>query len=98
LRVDSEAVAWEYWGTQSEEHIMIVATAITAALLVGPQPGVGELPACKYDDGSGSRSVACVWDARHMGNGEGKSFVAIKINKERLIVRVSHKVAHALAN
>lgn len=33
-------------------------------------------PKCKYEDGSGQRRT-CVWDARHMGNGEGRSFLSI---------------------
>lgn len=36
----------------------------------------GLKPECRYEDGSGQRRT-CVWDARHMGNGKGRSFLSI---------------------
>lgn len=42
---------------------------------------------CEYED-----STNCVWDARHMGNGIGRSFV----NDRGHITYVSHRAAHTL--
>lgn len=50
----------------------------------GPTPYV----ACFYED-----SKNCVWDAKHMGNGEGRSFV---INRTGKLTFVPHRVAHLL--
>lgn len=51
---------------------------------------------CKYEDGSGQRR--CVWDARHMGNGEGHSVKIIHGGTDSAkYVRISHKRAHQLA-
>lgn len=52
--------------------------------------------ACKYEDGSGQ--ARCVWDARHMGNGEGRSLIIRKGGTDDMSVRViTHKRAHRLA-
>lgn len=45
-------------------------------------------PPCLAEDGSTQRS--CVWDARHRGNGEGRSFV--KVGKR--YTTVPHAWAH----
>lgn len=52
---------------------------------------------CRYDDGSGP--LPCVWDARHMGNGQGKSFIArrSKGDDPRIFI-IRHRRAHRLAN
>lgn len=42
------------------------------AVLVGAALGVGAMPPCLSEDSTG-----CYWNARTMGNGEGRSFVAI---------------------
>lgn len=41
---------------------------------------------CKFED-----SHSCVWDAKHRGNGKGRSFIA---NGEGDIKYVSHRIAH----
>ena len=43
---------------------------------------------CKQED-----SRNCVWDARHMGNGEGRSFLVRKGGKR---VFITHRRAHHL--
>ena len=44
---------------------------------------------CKQED-----STSCVWDARHRGNGEGRSFWADDTYGKRAFY--SHKIAHRL--
>lgn len=62
---------------------MVVATATLPA-----EAAPKRVKACKYED-----SVSCVWDARHIGDGKGRSFRAFKNGKIRFI---SHKRAHTL--
>ena len=40
-----------------------------------------------------SDSVNCVWDARHMGNGNGRSYLATRKGR---IVHITHQRAHRL--
>lgn len=44
---------------------------------------------CKYED-----SRNCVWDAKHRGNGKGRSF----INRNGKVTFISHRAAHALTH
>lgn len=44
---------------------------------------------CKYED-----SRNCVWDAKHRGNGKGRSF----INRNGKVIFISHRAAHALTH
>jgi uncharacterized membrane-anchored protein len=54
------------------------------------------MPRCVAEDGSGQ--ARCVWDARHMGNGEGRSVVIRKGGTDAMTVTVvTHKRAHRLA-
>lgn len=76
---------------------MNLAISALAALVVLSLPsnveikdGAQSARPCKYED-----SVSCVWDARHMGNGEGKSF---RSNAEGKITFINHKRAHSLLN
>lgn len=59
---------------------------------------VRPVPACRYDDGSlPAGAWRCVWDARHMGNGYGDSFVAFRQESgDPRIWYVSHRRAHRL--
>ncbi len=52
------------------------------------QPGNGR--ACKFEDGSGGRRP-CVWDARHRGNGQGRSVI---IDRRGRAHNISHATAH----
>lgn len=61
---------------------MIAEALLAAALLSGPQ-----YHACPYED-----SLRCVWDAKHMGNGSGTSFVSGTDEGRRTHVR--HRIAH----
>lgn len=67
---------------------------ITALLIaLGPTATHDSIPVdrpCKFED-----STFCVWDARHMGNGEGKSFMTTKKGK---VIFISHRLAHRLLN
>jgi hypothetical protein len=54
-----------------------------------------EWQACKAEDGSGQRR--CVWDGRHMGNGEGKSLIIRHGGTDDMTITViRHKRAHRL--
>lgn len=57
---------------------------------------VRHLTPCPSDEGADGQTIRpCVWDARHMGNGAGSSFI---VRKSGRIVHVSHARAHALIN
>ena len=51
---------------------MIVSAIIAVLTVLGggdpAQGAVGSLPACPWEDGSGSRPIVCVWDG---GQGQG---------------------------
>lgn len=85
---------------------LIVAALVVGAVRSDARPVVepitsARMPACSFDDGSGTGRRPCVWDARHMGNGLGDSFVAIPVYPFRgtdpVIRYVSHHRAHRLA-
>lgn len=73
--------------------LLMLPTAFSLARPSSPASAApaNTLPRCAYEDGSGSGRV-CVWDARHEGNGKGKSF--IKVGSR--ITYISHRTAHRL--
>lgn len=79
---------------------MKIAIALAVAGMTLGAPAVAgdqhrEWNACKYEDGSGQRR--CLWDARHMGNGSGRSFKIFNGGKDNArIVYISHRRAHHL--
>lgn len=64
-----------------------IAHAVPADASKG-HPGLPKRDACVYED-----SVDCVWDARHMGNGEGKSF---RVGPKGTVTYIPHGRAHRL--
>lgn len=71
---------------------LVVSAALVAVSFAGPAAGAtGSRVACLTDEGESS--FACVWDARHQGNGLGRSFV---IRDSGRLVYVSHARAHFL--
>ncbi|MCA9764234.1 MAG: hypothetical protein KC544_14025 [Gemmatimonadetes bacterium] len=48
---------------------------------------------CPSEDAAGVR--ACVWDARHMGNGKGRPFLWVRASGGR-VVFLTHRQAHSL--
>lgn len=57
--------------------------------------GYDETPPCEYEDGSGQ--PRCVWDARHMGNGRGTSWLIIQGGKDNAAyIKITHRRAHRL--
>ena len=70
---------------------MILALAV-AALVIPPTQQPVEHPwrACAHED-----STRCVWDARHQGNGEGRSLLA---RKDGRITYIPHSAAHQLVH
>lgn len=74
---------------------IIIATAMTAATLTTPiaaHASHDRTPPCKYEDGSGQ--ARCVWDARHMGNGQGHSLLMTRHGDKVKVI--THKRAHRL--
>lgn len=69
----------------------IAAAVVAVATLAAPANATdgGTRVPCASEDAAGP----CVWDARHMGNGEGRSFV---VRASGRVVYVSHARAHAL--
>lgn len=64
-----------------------------------PDHTAGRVAPCRDDSGSSRRRV-CVWDARHMGNGRGRSFYAYRnaFGGDPVIRYVSHRRAHRALN
>ena len=68
----------------------LVAAAIMAAALTAPaHANPDHTPACANEDSPGR----CVWDARHMGDGNGHSFIRRASGE---LVYVTHARAHRL--
>ena len=67
--------------------LMIAATEKAEA---APAPRVEFMP-CPNDEGDGNSN--CVWDAKHLGNGEGHSFF---VNRQGVTTRIPHHIAHYL--
>lgn len=65
--------------------------ALAGIIIAAPDADAGRdrTPPCKFEDGPGR----CVWDARHMGNGEGRSLVWREDGTKRFI---THRRAHRL--
>ena len=75
-----------------------VAGVLVAGLAMAPAPSNAaeatasdghRFPRCQQED-----STACLWDARHMGNGVGRSFVAGEAYGQRHYYR--HAIVHKL--
>lgn len=69
----------------------LVALAVIAAGLAAPaaaDSGRTEYLPCGTED-----AVNCVWDARHMGNGTGRSFF---VGRDARVYPLPHHLAHYL--
>lgn len=75
-------------GTVVVALVPIVAVNVAARELAHGAPPA--MAACQYEDSPGP----CVWDARHMGNGSGKSFIRKASGR---VEYVGHRRAHRLA-
>lgn len=78
-----------------------IATAVLASgLALAPTPDADASrlmvnpPPCRYEDGSGQ--VRCFWDARHMGNGIGRSYIMTRVAGNEHQEFISHRKAHRL--
>lgn len=70
----------------------LVAVASPAEAVARPVVAVAP---CRFEDGSGQR--VCVWDARHRGNGVGRSVLVIRSGRHlerETVLRISHRDAH----
>ncbi len=71
--------------------LLILMLASSAA--AEPHPGARP---CNHEDGSGD-PLPCVWDARHMGNGAGRSYVLYRNEPGDVRINyVTHRWAHRL--
>jgi hypothetical protein len=73
--------------------LTLSAGAAGAAPVTAPTTVLVQLPACADGEATGDTGERCVWDARHLGNGEGRSF---RINRAGELKFLSHDRAHAL--
>lgn len=74
---------------------MILMNIIIAAIFALFAPAPHSVPACEFEDGSGQ--AKCIWDARHMGNGEGNSLIIRNGGTDEAQYKViSHRRAHRL--
>jgi hypothetical protein len=72
----------------------IATAASVAALTLSAAPASADLASsglapCVVED----QSTPCVWDARHRGNGHGRSF---RVNRQGEVKFISHAQAHEL--
>jgi hypothetical protein len=67
----------------------LVAALVMASTLLATPASARDWKPCANEDTPGP----CVWDARHMGNGSGKSFIRRKSGK---VVYVTHRRAHRM--
>lgn len=75
--------------------LVLVSAPADAAVDVRVAP---KFSACVYEDGSGG-PTPCVWDAKHQGNGVGRSYIVWSGDTVRHaadIEYVSHRRAHRL--
>lgn len=74
----------------------ITAAVLGAGIGAANAAPVDRTPVCNYEDGSGQGR--CVWDARHNGNGAGRSLVIVNGGEDNAAIRyVTHQRAHWLA-
>lgn len=75
-----------------KKFIAILALAAAASLIQVQSADAGRhtiATVCKHED-----SHNCVWDAKHSGNGQGRSF----IDRHGKVTFISHRAAHALTH
>ena len=81
--------------TRTRNLILIAVAALFITAMVLTAPKANAAPACIYEDGSSQ--ARCVWDAKHMGNGEGRSVLIINGGTDNAKIKyISHKKAHRL--
>lgn len=68
----------------------VAAVTLASVALAPSATAAAPHTACEYED-----STNCVWDARHMGNGIGRSFI---VHEDGSVTYVSHRRAHRLLN
>jgi hypothetical protein len=82
----------------------LIAGVLAAVLLASPAGAAPSktdsvfprgLPHALYEDGCAGVK-RCVWDARHQGNGEGRSYILTRHRGDYLVAYVTHRRAHRL--
>lgn len=81
----------------------IAALALAATALTAPAAnamtldcGKGDTPPCPSEDST--NTPRCVWDGRHMGNGQGRSYILVMATDgaDPAIIYIKHRRAHRL--
>lgn len=70
-------------------------TAATAATTPADPVFPRGLPHAYYEDACAG-GKRCVWDGKHQGNGEGRSYILTRYDGDYLIKYISHRRAHRL--
>lgn len=72
---------------------VLVATSATIPAEAAVRYPYGIQP-CQSDDGLIGTDQRCVWDARHMGNGLGSSYISR--GEAKPVKRIGHRWSHML--
>lgn len=74
-----------------------LAVSVVPAHAARPDPVFPRgLPHAVTEDACDAEVRRCVWDARHRGNGRGKSYILTRHRGDFLVKYVTHKRAHRL--
>ena len=82
----------------------VLAAAVLTASPAGAAPSKTDgadhvfprgLPHAISEDGCAG-VARCVWDGRHQGNGEGRSYILTRFKGDYLVAYVTHRRAHRL--
>ena len=71
-------------------RLVLVAAVVALPLTLTVPAEAHNIAHCRYEDGP----PPCVWDARHMGNGDGRSFRLFADGSKKWL---THRRAHYLA-
>jgi hypothetical protein len=82
----------------------LIISSLAAVLLASPAGAAPSktdsvfprgLPYAISEDGCAAVK-RCVWDGRHQGNGEGRSYILTRFHGEYLVAYIAHRRAHRL--
>jgi hypothetical protein len=73
--------------------VSLASTALSAISLDLPAANANAAPRTEYMPCGAEDDNNCIWDAKHMGNGEGHSYFA---RPDGTVLYLDHHIAHAL--
>ncbi len=71
----------------------MAAAIVAAGLAIGGPSSASDSSRTEYMPCGTEDSVNCVWDARHAGNGQGRSFF---VGRDGNVTYLPHHIAHYL--